>query len=260
MFKIGSVEKRIYSIREEAPLIIPQLDPEKQSIESSLKICDFLEGLGVQHIALGSSLVNPDSLQRLVDVIMADYDFSITTYVSNTSSFLLKGKKDRLAIYWASVFNAQNMFFLRDSLVLGSLMIDLNFIEPIPTAYVFDDRGSKGTANWLSQPNVIPLDKPEISLSNALACQYLGMRFYIMAGGSNSLLPPSVNHVSLLKNKTDLFLIPTSGIKTKNVVLDLLGAGADALHIGTLIESPNGLEKFGKIFNLSKKFPGKKFI
>jgi phosphoglycerol geranylgeranyltransferase len=259
MYKIGAVEKKIYLLREESPILIPQIDPEKQSIDKALKICDFLEGIGVEHIAVGSSLINHECIQNLLDVIIKDYNFSITTYISNTNSFLLKGKKNKLAIYWASVFNAQNMFFLRDSLVFGSLLLDTSKMEPIPSAYVFDERGSKGTANWLSQPNSIPFDKPEINLANALACQYLGIRFYIMAGGSNSILPPPISHVSLLRKKTNLFLLPTSGIKSFSSIKGLFEAGADALHVGTLIESKNGLAKFKKFFNLSKKFPGKYF-
>ncbi len=260
MFKIGKVEKRIYELREEHPLVIPQVDPDKQSLEEAIKILKKLQLYGVQHIAVGSSLVDPISTQSLFDIILKDFDFTFTTYISNTSSFLLKGKSGRSSIYWATVFNATNMFFLRDSLVMGAPLIKTDYLEPLPTAYVFDERNSKGTANWLAQPNSIPQNKPEISLANALACQYLGIRFYIMAGGSGSILPPPDQHVKLIRKKTNLFVIPTSGIKNYSHAQSLLESGADALHIGTMIESKEGLVDFEKIFNSSKKFPGRKMI
>lgn len=259
MLNVGQVEKRIYSLREEHPVVIPQIDPDKSSSDDALNTLKKLEAIGVKHIAIGSSLSSPIATQSLLDVIMKDFDFSVTTYISNTSSFLLKGTKGRAALYWATVFNANNTFFLRDSLIMGAPLINKDLLEPIPSAYVFDERGSKGTANWLAQPNPILREKPEISLATALACQYLGIRFYIMAGGSGSLLPPPESHVRLLSKKTTLFLIPTSGIKTLDDVKNLLDAGADAMHIGAALENKEGLGKFQKMFELSKKYPGKKF-
>ena len=260
MFNFGKVEKKIYSLREEHPLVIPQIDPDKISSDDAISTLKKLESMGVGHIAIGSSLSDPVVTQTLLDVIMKDFDFSVTTYISNTSSFLLKGKKGRAALYWATVFNANNTFFLKDSLIMGSPFINKDLLEPIPSAYVFDERGSKGTANWLAQPNSILREKPEISLATALACQYLGIRFYIMAGGSGSLLPPPESHVKLLSKKTELFLIPTSGIKALEDIRNLFDAGADAMHIGAALEGKDGLVKFQKMFDLSKKYCGKKFI
>jgi phosphoglycerol geranylgeranyltransferase len=260
MLKIGKVEKRIYELREKHPLVIPQIDPDKQSLDESIKMLKKLDNLGVNHIAVGSSLIDPVSIQSLFDVIIKDFDFTFTTYISNTSSFLLKGMTGRSAIYWATIFNANNMFFLRDSLIMGAPLIKADFLEPIPTAYVFDERESKGTANWLAQANSIPGNKPEISLATALACEYLGIRFYIMAGGSGSLLPPPESHVRLIHDKTNLFVIPTSGIKKSSHVKSLLDAGSDALHVGSMIETKEGFLEFEKVFKLSKGYSGRKII
>ena len=43
MFNVGPVEKKIYSIREEKPLLIPQIDPDKQSLTDSIKILNKLK-------------------------------------------------------------------------------------------------------------------------------------------------------------------------------------------------------------------------
>ena len=74
MLKIGKVEEKIYSLRSECPLLIPQLDPDKQNISKATKILNKLEGMGVQHIAIGSSLMNPESIQELVDVVIKDFE------------------------------------------------------------------------------------------------------------------------------------------------------------------------------------------
>jgi len=258
--KIKGVEKHIYSLREDSPLAIPQIDPEKLTLDETINLGNKFEKMGVGHIAIGSSLIKRQPLQDAIDVLIKDFDFTIVTYISNTHSFSIVGKENRTAIYWMTIFNANNLYYLRDALIQGAPMLNTEHLEPIPTSYVFDDRDSKGTANWLSQPNLIPYDKPEISVSVALASQYLGIRFYIMAGGSNSRLPPSKAHVKAVKKNSNLFLIPTSGIKSESVAKELFAAGADALHLGSIIEEKNGLNKFERIFKLSKTFTGKNFL
>ena len=259
-FKIGGVEKRIYSLRAEHPLVIPQFDPEHHTLDDAIKLARNLESIGVQHIAIGSSFVYPEHLQALLDIFIKDFDFTIVTYIVNTNSFLVKGKENRTAIYWATIFNAMNLFYLRDSLIQGAPLLKREHMEPLPTAYIFDERGSNGSANWLTQPNPIPYNKPEISLATALACEYLGIRFYIMAGGSGAIRPPPVSHIKKIKEKTNLFLIPTSGIKSESSLKEIFAVGADAVHIGTVLEKEGGFAKFKRFFVLSKRYPGKDFM
>ena len=142
---------------------------------------------------------------------------------------------------------------------MSSLAVSMNKFEPIPTAYIFDERDSVGTANWLARAVPIPREKPYISLSVALAAQFSGLRFYVMAGGSGSKLPPPTEHIKLLSKKTNLFLIPTSGIRTVAQVEECYEAGADAIHVGNLIEEKGGLEVLGRMVKASKKYSGKKF-
>jgi len=97
-------------------------------------------------------------------------------------------------------------------------------------------------------------------LSIALASQFSGMRFYIMAGGSGAPNSPPISHINLLSKKTNLFLIPTSGIRSLNQVIDIFEAGADAIHIGKLLEQKSGWKVLGKIVKESKRHAGKDFL
>lgn len=259
MLKIGAVEKRIYKLREESPLIIPQLDPDKLSVEEFARLLKQISGVGIEHIAVGGSLITPSKLQEIMDIAVKDFDFSAVTYPTNSAACYLKGKKDKTAIYWMSVMNAENPFFLKDVLVMNSAIIKNNNLEPIPTAYVFDDRGSMKTSNWLSRAVPIPRDKPDISLAVALASEYLGMRFYIMAGGSGCKLTPPAKHVELISRKSNLFIIPTSGIVKPEQANDLFRHNADAIHIGALMEKENGANKLKQFVDVAKKYPGKQF-
>jgi len=258
--KIGTVEKKIYSLREEHPLVIPQLDPERIGIKSFHKILNQISDIGITHIAIGSSLVHPQLFQQMMDIAVRDYDFSVATYPTNSAVFFLNGVRGKTAIHWMSVLNAENPFYLRDVLIMNSTIISDSEFEPIPTAYVFDDRGGLKTAGWLTRATPVPRDKPDISLAIALAAQYLGMRFYIMAGGSGSNQIPPTSHLDLLSKKTDLFLIPASGIASTANAQELFEHNADAVLIGSAIERANGMKILKEMFDAAKKYPGKQFL
>ena len=86
------------------------------------------------------------------------------------------------------------------------------------------------------------------------------MRFYIMAGGSGSPMPPPISHIKLVEKETNLFVIPTSGINSTSVANEMFLAKADAIHLGTLTETDSGIRKIEQIVKLSKRFPGRDFL
>ncbi len=258
LFDCGPVEKKIYSLRSESPLVIPQIDPDK--FGDSSKVFKNIAECGINHIAIGGSIVDPDKMKVFIESATKDFDFSVITYITNSSIGLIKGIKGKTAVYWMSVANSENPYYFRDNLIMLAPIIEKNNFETIPTAYVFDDRGYVGTANWLTRSIPIPRDKKDISLAVALAMEKLGVRFYIAAGGSGCSLAPPPEHISLLREKTDLFIIPTSGIKTKQSAEELFKAGADAIHVGQLIEEKKGFEVLRDMIKSSKKFSGRDIL
>ncbi len=259
VYEFGAVEKAIYNARNESPLILPQIDPDKNDLDKAKKWFSNISSLGLETIVIGSSLI-ADNLyaQKLIDIAIDEFDFNILIYIHNMTG--LRGRSKKSAVYWSQVPNALNTFFGWDGLIANVFNVSKNDFEPIPTAYVFDFRGSSGTANWLTRCNPIPREKPEISLAVSKAVEYAGIRFYILAGGSGSMLPPPAEHVKIISNKTNLFVIPTSGIKTTEHAEELFSSGADALQIGNLLESKEGFETLKKILKVSKNYPGKRFV
>lgn len=259
MHNIGPVEKEIYKLREEHPIVIPQIDPDKHSTESSQKWFKEVQDAGIRLIAIGGSTADHAHAQELLDMAVKDYDFIIALYLTANAGSL-KGKRGKTAIYWMQIPNSQNTFYGWDGLVSNSLQIEKCQLEPIPTIYVFDERSFVGTANWITRSYPIPKEKPEISLAIAKAAQYLGIRFYIMAGGSGSGTPPSTSHIEKLTQKTDMFVIPTSGINTPDHAKEIFAAGADAIHVGNRLEKQGGFEALKAMVKESKLYPGKKFL
>ncbi|MFH1224655.1 MAG: geranylgeranylglyceryl/heptaprenylglyceryl phosphate synthase [Candidatus Diapherotrites archaeon] len=257
--KLGHIEKGIYALRAEHPLVIPQLDPEKYDEHDLQTVLKELGEIGVSHVAVGGTIVDAAKMQAVLDIVAKDFGFVTLSYITNNSLGLLNGIKGKTAVYWMSVLNAENLYFLRDNLIMNSIAMSKKNFELLPTAYVFDERGSCSSSNWLARSTPIPRNKAELSLAIALAAQYLGMRFYIMAGGSGAPYPPPVEHVKLISKKTDLFLIPTSGINQVGQAKRLFANGADAIHVGKAIELKNGLKMLRDMVKISKKHDGKEF-
>jgi heptaprenylglyceryl phosphate synthase len=209
---------------------------------------------------MGGSFMNPALFDLSLKTAVEDFNFTVTAYLTTFGLPPIRNTNKNIAIYWMSMWNANNLFYLRDWLTNNSIIANEKSIETIPTAYVFDERGDIKTAAWLAQPNLVPREKPEISLAIALAMQNCGFRFYILAGGSGCKLIPPSEHISLLSKRTELFLIPTSGIRTASHSKELFLAGADALHLGNMIESKAGLDILEKIIDESRKHPGKDFL
>ena len=257
--KIGMVEKTIYRLRKQHPLVIPQIDPDKNNLEKANSWFRDVRDVGLKVIVIGGSTINILDMQKLLDIAVNDFDFQVLTYLSgNVAS--LNGISNKTAMYWMQVPNALNTFYSWDGLVTNSLYVERNKWEVIPTAYVFDDRGYKGTSSWITRSNLIPESKPELSLAVAKAAEFLGIRFYIMAGGSGSPKPPPVSHISTLIKNSNLFVIPTSGITDVIQVSRIFEAGADAIHVGNRLERKDRKEILKEMVKLSEKFSGREFI
>ena len=259
MHGIGQIEKKIYEQRKYHPLVIPQLDSDKHDLKSAENWLRHVQDLELSLITLGGSTVNTLHAQEVLDLAIKDYNFDVIIYTSTNPNFI-HGTKGRTAIYWGQIPNAHNTFYMWDGLISNSLNLEVNNLEPLPTVYVFDDRGSVGSSNWVARSTPIPREKPEISLAVAKAAEYLGIRFYIMAGGSGSLNPPPLTHVERLVQKSNLFIIPTSGINTLETAKSLFAVGADAIHIGNRLEKSGGFKVLDEISKAIKHYPGKDFF
>ena len=194
MYNIGEIEREIYRLRSMHPLIIPQIDPDKYTKDNAKIWFENVKSNDISIIAMGGSMVDNVKVQELLNLAVADYDFKILLYLTNNTGSV-KGIKGKTALYWTQVPYSTNTFYTWDGLVSNSLNVSKNNLEPLPTVYVFDERESRGTANWITRSTPIPRTKPEISLAVAKAAEYLGNRFYIMAGGSGSKNPPSFSNL-----------------------------------------------------------------
>ena len=159
---MANVEKFIYKLRAEHPLVIPQLDPDRYDSKGGAAWLKHAQEAGVSLIAFGGSMMDYRHSQELLDIALKDYDFKVLLYLTSNSGSL-KGKVGRSGIYWLQVPNSLNTFYCWDGVISNALNLNMQNkeLEPIPTAYVFDDRGDIGTANWVTRSYPVPREKPQ---------------------------------------------------------------------------------------------------
>jgi len=154
------------------------------------------------------------------------------------------------SIYFMSLLNSKNPYWISGAQCLGAPVIKQNNIEPIPTAYLVFEPGE--TVGKVGEANLLPKDKPDLAIAYSIAADFMGMRFVILESGSGASEPVPPEIVGAIKKCTDLKIVVAGGVKTPEQARKLVEAGANCIHIGTKIED-GGLDKlkeFAKAIHL----------
>ena len=245
----NKVETRLKAeLKEKKTLLFALIDSEASNIEASSKLAKDVQDAGASAILVGgSSATNQIEMAQIVKGIKTRVTIPIILFPGNVTGVVPEAD----AILFSSLMNSENPYFITQAQALGAPNVLKFGLEPIPTAYlVIGD----GTSAWfIGSARGIPFEKPKIAAAYALAAQFLGMRFVYLEAGSgakNNVTPQMVMAVKKIFNG---FLIVGGGIKDARIAKELSVAGADALVIGTILESDDGIEKFKDIADALRK-------
>ena len=156
------------------------------------------------------------------------------------------------AIWFMSLLNSADPYFLMGAQVLGAPLIKKYRLEPIPLGYIIV--GDGGTAGVVGKAVPVPYNKPELVVAHALAGQYLGMRFIYLEAGSGARRPVPPEMIRLVKSYIDVPLIVGGGIKSRSQALAAASAGADIIVTGNVIENAEVKSKVAEIVEGIKRF------
>ena len=164
------------------------------------------------------------------------------------------------AIYFMSLLNARNPYWMIQAQMLSAPVIKHMGVEPLPVGYIVVAPG--GTVGWIGDVNLVPREKPKIAGALALAGEYLGNRFIVTDTGANPQLQGE-GHIPLemIKTVKSLISVPYivgGGIRTVDDVKSVVKAGADAVQIGTAIEQNKKADSMAKLFSQAIKEEGAK--
>jgi len=227
------VEKLLNSkINEKGCIHIALIDPDKCDPQLARRVSQEAKEAGTSALMLGGSTsIGGEIVDELIKGLKMSSDLPVILFPGN----LFGVSKYADAVWFMSVLNSTNPFYITGAQAIGSRMVKAYNLEAIPLGYIIISPG--GTAGFISQANPIPYEKPEAAAIYALAAQYMGMRFVYLERGSGVEVPISPTMVSVVKKVVnEARLIVGGGIRKREQARNIAKAGADIIVTGTVIE------------------------
>lgn len=238
MLEIGKVERYIHEKLKNEKLHFVLLDPDDVPPGTAGKIAEMSEEIGVDAIMVGGSTgAEGEVLDGVVKAIKESSGLPVILFPGSHGGI----SKYADAIFFMSLLNSRNPFFITGSQALGAFTVKRYGIEPIPMAYLIIEPGE--TVGWVGDAKPIPRHKPKIAAAYALAGQYLGMRLVYLEAGSGAPQPVPPEMIALVRRVIDVPLIVGGGIRTKEQARQAVEAGADIIVTGTAVEKAGSIEK-----------------
>lgn len=208
------------------------VDPDKCDPSFAKQVSQEANNLGSTALMVGGSTsVGGDYLDNVIKGLKSGSDLPVILFPGN----LFGVSKYADAIWFMSVLNSTNPFYITGAQAVGSRMVRAFDLEALPMGYIIVSPG--GTAGFISQANEIPFDKPEAAMIYALAAQYMGMRFVYLERGSGVEAPISPAMVKMAKKAlSEAKLIVGGGIRRREQAREVAQAGADIIVTGTVLE------------------------
>jgi phosphoglycerol geranylgeranyltransferase len=246
---VGPVEEHLLErIQEEGAVHITLIDPEKVTASSASILATKAEAYETTAIMVGGSTsISTTHLDHVVKAIKRTVKIPVILFPNNVTGI----SKYADAIWFMSLLNSADPYFLIGAQVLGAPMVKKYGLEAIPLGYVIVGEG--GTAGIIGKAIPIPYLKAEIAAVHALAAQYFGMRFvYLEAGsGANKPVPPTM--IKAAKKAINIPLVVGGGIRSSNQAKIAVAAGADVIVTGNIIEKTGVEGKFKRIVTTVRK-------
>jgi phosphoglycerol geranylgeranyltransferase len=240
---VGPVEKYLLEkIESEDAIHITLIDPEKTTPPEASRIARRAKLSGTSAIMVGgSTFVYTSHLDKVVKAVKRTVKIPIILFPNNVTGI----SRYADAIWFMSLLNSVDPYFLMGAQVLGAPIIKKYRLEPIPLGYIII--GDGGTAGIVGKAVPVPYNKPELAAAHALAGQYLGMRFLYLEAGSGAKRPVPAEMIRAVKRHIDVSLIVGGGIKSKGQALAAASAGADIIVTGNIVENAEVKDKVSEI-------------
>lgn len=247
---IGHVEKYLLEkIESEGTIHLTLIDPEKVTSPQASRIASKAKLSGTSAIMVGgSTFFSVAHLDDVVKAVKRTVKIPIILFPNNVTGI----SRYADAIWFMSLLNSADPYFLMGAQVLGAPLIKKYRLEPIPLGYIIV--GDGGTAGVVGKAVPVPYNKPELVVAHALAGQYLGMRFIYLEAGSGARRPVPPEMIRLVKSYIDVPLIVGGGIKSRSQALAAASAGADIIVTGNVIENAEVKSKVAEILEGIKRF------
>lgn len=235
--KIGRVEKILNErIKEGKPIFLPLIDPQKFKSSYLDVLKKFVTKFDSPALLIGGSTGISESI---MDNAIRQLKSHINTPVVIFPSGVYSISKEADALFFMSLLNSENPYYIIEAQMLASPIIKKYNIETIPVGYII--LGEGGVAGHIGWARKIPYRFAELISYYCLAAEFLGMRFVYLEAGSGAVEPIPEDVIKKVREITSIPLIVGGGIKNTSVAKKLLNAGANIIVMGNVLE--DGAEK-----------------
>ncbi len=239
--QIGKVEEYILeSLEKKGGLLSIVIDPiDYKSPEAAIKAGIESAEAGADIIAIGGSTsVQGELLDMVAKEIKSEISVPLVLFPGNVGTITRYAD----AIYFLTLLNSRNPYWLGQAQMLGAPIIRQYKIESLPTAYIVVEPG--GTVGWVGDAKLMPRAKPKLTAALAMTGELAGNHFVFTDSGSASELGPvSPEFVRVVKSAIRVPYIVAGGISTLDEIKGIIGAGADIVQLGTVVERSDNVER-----------------
>jgi phosphoglycerol geranylgeranyltransferase len=245
---VGRVEKYLLDkISKEGTIHMTLVDPEKVTVSSATRIAKDAESCGSAAIMVGGSTsISSSHLDNVTKALKESVEIPIILFPNNITGI----SKHADAIWFMSLLNSADPYFIMGVQVLGAPIIKKFGLEPISLGYIIVGEG--GTVSVVGKAVPIPYNKPELTAAHALAAEYFGMHFVYLEAGSGVGNPVPAEVIKAVKSVTGLPLIVGGGIRTGKQVREIVKAGASVVVTGNVLEENEGKSKITELIENMK--------
>lgn len=212
------------------------IDPEEQNPDKAVEIAKNAISGGTDAIMLGGSTTDSIELDLTAKALQENIDIPIILFPGNTSGV----SKHADAVFFMSLLNSTNPYWIIGAQVLGAPMIKKFGIETISMGYLVVEPG--GTVGWVGDAKLIPRGKPDIAVAYAMAAEFYGMKLFYLEAGSGADQHVPLEMITKVKKSIDLILVVGGGIRNGETARKIVEAGADIIVTGTVLENNSKVE------------------
>ena len=248
--KLGKVETYIReTIEKDGVVFFGLIDPLEQKNSGPVEYAKAFDKAGADIILIGGSIgAEGEMLNNAVKKIKESVSKPVMLFPGNIGGV----SKYADAVYFMSLLNSKNPYWITGAHALAAPVLAKMNIEAIPTSLLVIEPGE--TVGWVGEARLIPYHKPDIAAAYALAGKMLGQRVTILERGSGAPGPASPEMFRAVKQAVDHPVICAGSSKTLEDIRKTIRAGADGIHIASLVQNSHDPFKIAKkLVDFTKK-------
>lgn len=219
------------------------IDPDKQSPVIAGDLARKCEEYGSDAIMVGGSTVpDRETAYRTIEEIKKNSSLPVIIFPNSANTIA----ENADYIFFMDLLNSPALEYKREQHMKGAKLVKKWGIKPIPMGYMVISTSSKPTTvETKIELDVIGSEDIEKAVDYAIYAECMGMRCIYLDAGSNPEKPVPDEMIKAVRKAINIPIIVGGGIKSAEVAIKKIEAGADVIVTGSIIEE--NVEELGKI-------------